>query len=139
MRAAYIVRVVDGVFVTKTRRKQKKKKRVIPTNTIHDELVQTLEARLSGSGLYTTITKLQEYSTENACGEIDLYATTFSNRVLVFEMKGSDSTQGYAKAQDQLVRAAQNYHAFKHKDCILFYVYWTDYNQKEYGLERIFQ
>jgi len=102
----------------------------------HAQLILTLEERLHDTGNYSEIEKGVSYLTRDACGEIDLYAVR-GNRVLVFEIKSSDCRANRKKAEKQLKRAATNYHLFHHKDCILFYAYWTDYREGEYGLERV--
>ena len=127
MKAVSAAQVVVGVCVAKKRKRIK---------GIHDQLVQTLEDRLRATGNYSGIETKTYYSSRRECGEIDLYAMR-GNRVVVFEIKSSDSAANSRKAEAQLKRAVLNYRQFQHKDCVLFYAYWTDHREGEYGLERV--
>lgn len=87
----------------------------------HNELTEVIAKELKDRGYNPHL--YQEYRTNGACGEIDIFAIK-DNYVLLFEIKKTDSIRNYNKAQKQTLRAELN--CFPHNRVFRFYAYTTE-------------
>jgi len=101
-----------------------------PAEGRHDGLVSIIKKRLEERNIYDKIIDHEEYRTNNACGEIDLYAIK-GHYALIFEMKSS--WKGVKKAIHQLKRAEEN--CFKdYANVYKFVIHYNSNKNNDYSI-----